>query len=65
MWEAECALLKTLVPKGESVQIPVEDFEPVTTAVAEDIEGAFQRIGPTQAHNEMSKTIESFAHIRR
>ena len=43
-WPAESMLLQTLVPKAEAVAIPVQHFDGVAPAVAEDEEVSGEKI---------------------
>jgi hypothetical protein len=52
-----------LVPQREAVLVPVEDLDPVASAIAEDEEVPRERVLGDAVADELRKAIETFAHV--
>jgi hypothetical protein len=52
-----------LVPEREAVAVPVEDLDPVASAVAEDVEVPRERVLGDPVADELGEAIEALAHV--
>ena len=63
--KAERPAFQPLVPQGESIAIPVEDLDPITSAISEDEEVSRERVLSDLLANELGQTVEALPHIGR
>jgi len=59
----KCALFETFIPDGESVVVPVEDFQFITPSVEKDKEGWRERITLQTIPNDTEQAVERLAHV--
>jgi hypothetical protein len=60
---SEATGFESFVPKGVTVVVPVENFEPVGGAIDENEKGAVERILFETVFDNGGKTIERFPHV--
>jgi hypothetical protein len=56
--EAGRAFFEAFVPQGQAVAVPVEDLDPVTSAVGEDVEVSRERILGDPIADELGEAVE-------
>ena len=62
---AEGALFQTLIPDGQSVAVPIEQFDPVAVSVAKDKQGTGERVLIEFQPDQAAQAIEGLSHIAR
>jgi hypothetical protein len=55
--------LLLLVPRRQSVAVPVEDLNPVASSVAEDVEVPRERVLGDPLADELRQAVEALAHV--
>jgi hypothetical protein len=61
--QAEGALFQTLIPNGQSVAVPIEQFDPVAVSVAKDEQGTGERVLIEFQPDQAAQTIEGLPQI--
>ena len=56
--EMQCSFFETFIPDGESIVVPIKDFDFVAAFVEENKKGRRERIGMKAALNDTEQTIE-------
>jgi hypothetical protein len=56
--KAKRAFFQPLVPEREAIAVPIEDLDPVTPAIAEDVEVSRERVLGNPVADELGKAIK-------
>ena len=62
-WKLKRSLFKPTIPDGESITVPVQDLQLVTSSIDEQEQLTGQRIHFQNGGNNSAKSVESFSHV--
>lgn len=61
--QAEGALLQTLIPDGQSIAVPIEQFDPVAVSVTKDKQRTGERIFMEFHPDQAAQAVEGLSHV--
>lgn len=61
--QAEGALLQTLIPDGQSIAVPIEQFDPVAVSVTKDKQGTGERVLIEFHPDQAAQAVEGFSQV--